>query len=121
VERLAALVGVDDQPLTGWRDEAAVTYATVAGEVPVAPRRLVEAFLEAPPPAGGWTPVFSHNDLGIEHVLVDPDSWTVTGIIDCAMPRSSIRPSTSGCCTATPAPPPPRRPWAPIEPRPTIS
>jgi aminoglycoside phosphotransferase (APT) family kinase protein len=24
----------------------------------------------------------SHNDLGTEHVLVDPDTWTVTGIID---------------------------------------
>jgi aminoglycoside phosphotransferase (APT) family kinase protein len=27
-------------------------------------------------------PVFSHNDLGIEHVLIDPGTWTVTGIID---------------------------------------
>jgi hypothetical protein len=27
----------------------------------------VKAFLDAPPPAGGWAPVFSHNDLGIEH------------------------------------------------------
>jgi aminoglycoside phosphotransferase (APT) family kinase protein len=26
--------------------------------------------------------VFSHNDLGIEHVLVDPGTWTVTGVID---------------------------------------
>lgn len=82
VEQLAALVGVDDQPLAQWRDEAAETYATVAGEVPVAHRRAVEAFLEAPPPAGGWTPVFSHNDLGIEHVLVDPDTGMVTGVID---------------------------------------
>ena len=52
-------------------------------QVPVAQRRrLVEAFLDAESPAGGWTPVFSHNDLGIEHVLVDPDTWTVTRIID---------------------------------------
>jgi aminoglycoside phosphotransferase (APT) family kinase protein len=82
VEQLAALMGVDAQPLAQWRDEAAGTYATVTGEVPAAHRRAVEAFLEAPPPAGGWTPVFSHNDLGIEHVLVDPGAWTVTGIID---------------------------------------
>ena len=81
-EPLAALAGVDDQPLAGWRHEAAETYVAVAGAVPVARRHLVEAFLEAPPPAEGWTPVFSHNDLGIEHVLVDPDTWTVTGIID---------------------------------------
>jgi aminoglycoside phosphotransferase (APT) family kinase protein len=26
--------------------------------------------------------VFSHNDLGIEHVLVDPAGWAVTGVID---------------------------------------
>ena len=38
-------------------------------------------FLAAPPPAGGYTLVFSHNDLGVEHVLVDP-AWTVTGVID---------------------------------------
>jgi aminoglycoside phosphotransferase (APT) family kinase protein len=82
VERLAALVDVDDQPLAEWRDEAARTYATVAGAVPAAHRRPVEAFLEAPPPAEGWTNVFSHNDLGIEHVLVDPGTWTVTGVID---------------------------------------
>ena len=42
----------------------------------------MEAFLGAPPPADGWAPVFSHNDLGIEHVLVDAGSWNVTGVID---------------------------------------
>jgi aminoglycoside phosphotransferase (APT) family kinase protein len=26
--------------------------------------------------------VFSHNDLGIQHVLVDPDTCAITGIID---------------------------------------
>jgi aminoglycoside phosphotransferase (APT) family kinase protein len=80
--QMAALVGVDDQPLAQWRGEAAEIYATVVGEVPLAYRRPVEAFLDAPPPAEGWTPVFSHNDLGIEHVLVDPGSWMVTGVID---------------------------------------
>jgi aminoglycoside phosphotransferase (APT) family kinase protein len=54
----------------------------VAAAVPVVHRRAVAAFLEAPPPAGGWTPVFSHNDLGIEHVLVDPGTVAVTGVID---------------------------------------
>lgn len=81
-EHLAALVDVDDQPLAEWRGEAAETYTAVAGQVPMVHRRPVEAFLEGPPPAEGWTPVFSHNDLGIEHVLVDPGTWTVTGIID---------------------------------------
>lgn len=82
VEHMAALVGADDRPPAQWRREAAQTYATVAGDVPAAHRRPVEAFLDAPPPAGRWAPVFSHNDLGIEHVLIDPGTWTVTGVID---------------------------------------
>jgi aminoglycoside phosphotransferase (APT) family kinase protein len=82
VDRVAHLVQPDDQPLPDWRREAAESYLAIAGQVPVAHRRAVEAFLEAPPPEGGYAPVFSHNDLGIEHVLVDPRTWTVTGVID---------------------------------------
>ena len=83
VEPLARLVDIDDQPLGDWRREAAETYAQVAEEVPVEYRRRVEAFLDAPPPAHEWAPpVFSHNDLGIEHVLVDAGTWNVTGVID---------------------------------------
>ncbi len=80
--RLAGLVEPDDQPLADWRRGAAQTYATVAGQVPVAHRGPVEAFLDATPPDGGYALVFSHNDLGIEHVLVDPVTWAVTGVID---------------------------------------
>ncbi|MFD3524467.1 phosphotransferase [Streptomyces sp. NPDC058653] len=65
-----------------WLDEARETYAAVVPAVPRAYREPVLAFLDAPPPAGGPPPVFSHNDLGIEHVLVDPDTWRVTGVID---------------------------------------
>ncbi|WP_329527796.1 phosphotransferase family protein [Streptomyces sp. NBC_01462] len=82
VDRLGDLVDVDHQPLAEWRHEATRNYVTVAGQVPAAHRRPVEAFLEAAPPHDGRTPTFSHNDLGIEHVLVDPATWTVTGIID---------------------------------------
>ncbi|MET8286210.1 aminoglycoside phosphotransferase family protein [Streptomyces sp. NPDC051639] len=82
VDRLGDLVEVDHQPLAEWRHEATRNYVTVAGQVPAAHRRPVEAFLEAAPPHDGRTPTFSHNDLGIEHVLVDPATWTVTGIID---------------------------------------
>jgi aminoglycoside phosphotransferase (APT) family kinase protein len=82
VDRMAALVGTDDQPLAEWRQEAAETVAAVAGRVPAAHRRAVEAFLAVPPPTAGYAPVFSHNDLGIEHVLVDPLAWRLTGIID---------------------------------------
>jgi aminoglycoside phosphotransferase (APT) family kinase protein len=82
VESMAGLVDIDDQPLDEWRREAAEAYAQVAGKVPVEYRRCVEAFLDAPPPPEGWAPVFSHNDLGIEHVLVDAGTWEVTGVID---------------------------------------
>ncbi|MGD1222124.1 phosphotransferase family protein [Streptomyces krungchingensis] len=82
IDRMADLAQADDQPLIEWRREATETYVTVAGQVAAAHREGVEAFLNAPPPQGGWVPVFSHNDLGIEHVLVDPVTWAVTGIID---------------------------------------
>ncbi|MCW2878975.1 MAG: hypothetical protein JWQ95_3075 [Sphaerisporangium sp.] len=80
--RMAELVNTDDQPKELWLREAAETYATVADRVPMVHRPAVEAFLDAPPPTDGYALVFSHNDLGIEHVLIDPVAWTVTGVID---------------------------------------
>lgn len=81
VARMADLVPADDTSLAEWRDEAAGRYAEVAGEIPAGYRQRVEAFLASTVPAGGWSPAFSHNDLGIEHVLV-ADDGTVTGLID---------------------------------------
>lgn len=80
--RMADLVDPDDPPLADWRHEAAEIYPTLTEHVPMPHRPRVEAFFDAPPPQDGYVPVFSHNDLGIEHVLVDPDTWTVSGIID---------------------------------------
>ncbi len=82
VARMAGLVDVDYHPLSQWRREAAGVYSTVAGRIPPVYRRRIEAFLAAAPPDGAYVPVFSHNDLGIEHVLVDPATGAVTGIID---------------------------------------
>jgi aminoglycoside phosphotransferase (APT) family kinase protein len=82
VDRLAGLVDVDDQPLAGWRQDAVQSYATVAERVPPVHRRSLEAFLAHAPPVGEYERVFSHNDLGIEHVLVDPVRPVITGIID---------------------------------------
>lgn len=82
VERWSGLVGVDDQPPADWLREAAELHEAVAEQVPPAHRRAVAEFLDAPPPERGDELVFSHNDLGIEHVLVDPAGWTVTGVID---------------------------------------
>ncbi|MFC7246656.1 phosphotransferase family protein [Catellatospora aurea] len=82
VDAWRGLADVDDQPPAEWLREAAELHEAVAEHVPVAHRRAVEAFFESPPPGRGHDLVFSHNDLGIEHVLVDPAEWTVTGVID---------------------------------------
>jgi aminoglycoside phosphotransferase (APT) family kinase protein len=79
---VAGLVDCDDEPAAGWLAEAGALYRTVAAVVPQPYRRPVEAFLAAPPPAAGYAPVFCHNDLGVEHVLVDPATGAVTGVID---------------------------------------
>ncbi|GLW31000.1 phosphotransferase family protein [Actinoplanes regularis] len=80
--RLAGLLEVDDDPPAEWLRAAAADYETVADHLPAGCRGRVEAFLGSAPPPDGSTPVFSHNDLGIEHVLVDPDTSAVTGVID---------------------------------------
>ncbi|MEU6810561.1 phosphotransferase [Streptomyces sp. NPDC046831] len=82
LDQMAELVDTDDQPNELWLREAAETYGALAPRVPKAHRPAVEAFLDTPPPADGRTLVFSHNDLGIEHVLIDPVTCAVTGVID---------------------------------------
>jgi aminoglycoside phosphotransferase (APT) family kinase protein len=80
VERMADVVDTDDEPLTQWLAEAAELY--VPEEIPAVHRGPVERFLATAPPSARTSLVFSHNDLGVEHVLVDPRTWTVTGVID---------------------------------------
>lgn len=82
VERMAKLVETDDLPVDEWRREARETYSAVSANISSAYRRRVEAFLETPPPEDPHTLAFSHNDLGIEHVLVEPLSGAITGVID---------------------------------------
>jgi aminoglycoside phosphotransferase (APT) family kinase protein len=43
---------------------------------------MVEDFLGQPPPAEAATATFCHNDLGIEHLLVDPVTGDLAGVID---------------------------------------
>ncbi len=76
------LVDVDDEPLAGWREEAAEHYADVAAALAPGHHRRIEAFLRSPLPEPTQKLVFSHNDLGIEHVLVAPGTEKVAGIID---------------------------------------
>lgn len=76
------LAGTDDEPPVAWLGEARSHYANVASSIPDRHRPAVERFLGTAPPAPAPALVFSHNDLGIEHVLVDPGTLAITGIID---------------------------------------
>jgi len=82
LDRAAMLVEPDELPLGAWLREAAAYHAAHAEQVPEAHRAAVHRFLDTPPPAAGYEPVFSHNDLGTEHVLVDESTWRITGVID---------------------------------------
>jgi aminoglycoside phosphotransferase (APT) family kinase protein len=76
------LVDVDDDPPDGWLTDAREQYALVADAIPAERRPAVEQFLEAPGIEPSELRAFSHNDLGIEHVLVDPATLRITGVID---------------------------------------
>ncbi|GAA4709969.1 hypothetical protein GCM10023215_59640 [Pseudonocardia yuanmonensis] len=78
--RLNGVVEVDDVEPDVWHDEATETYEAVQGAIPADLRGGVERFLAEPPPPAPERRVLTHNDLGIEHVLVD--DVRVTGIID---------------------------------------
>jgi aminoglycoside phosphotransferase (APT) family kinase protein len=82
INLVAEFVETDDDPLTQWLAEAAESYQAARGIVPARMHGRIEEFLAAAPPLGTHGSVFSHNDLGIEHVLVDPDTAAVTGILD---------------------------------------
>ena len=57
-------------------------YAKARKGIPTEYVALIERFLAASPPATAWKgdPVFSHNDLGSEHILAQ--NGVVSGIID---------------------------------------
>ena len=80
--RMASLVERDEQPLPDWLVDAAADYHTIAQRIPHQGRGPIEAFLSHAPPQPAPTLVFSHNDLGIEHVLVDAATGRVSGVID---------------------------------------
>jgi aminoglycoside phosphotransferase (APT) family kinase protein len=81
-DRVLDLVEVDHDSFDAWQQEAASLYHDFAADIPSAFARAIAKFLRSLPPERGSDLVFSHNDLGIEHVLVDPVSLRVTGIID---------------------------------------
>jgi aminoglycoside phosphotransferase (APT) family kinase protein len=76
------LVEHDDDPLVDWLSESTEAYAQIAGSIPGSFRPRIEAFLAEPPPPGPGNLVFCHNDFGAEHILVDPATMHISGIID---------------------------------------
>jgi aminoglycoside phosphotransferase (APT) family kinase protein len=82
LEEMEKLVPRDvEPPMTWWRD-AERDYRETVEWLPAAARHPVEDFLGRRPPAESRALAFCHNDLGIEHVLVDAEANTVTGVID---------------------------------------
>jgi aminoglycoside phosphotransferase (APT) family kinase protein len=72
----------DSEPLDGWRAEARETFARVRPQIPARYAGSIAAFLATPPPPAPVALVLAHNDLGIEHILVDHTTRQITGIID---------------------------------------
>ena len=75
------LITPDVAPLAEWLEEAAEGFDGVRRHVPAGFHPMIARFLSEEPPAEPESLVFSHNDLGIEHVMVDA-SGTATGVID---------------------------------------
>ncbi|NJP94472.1 phosphotransferase [Nonomuraea sp. FMUSA5-5] len=76
------LAPLDVYPAPTLLQDAALDYQDVAPHVPEPHRSLVERFLSEAPPDEPPSLRFCHNDLGAEHILVDPQTGTITGIID---------------------------------------
>lgn len=78
------LVAVETYTPADWQAETAETAAGLAPALDESQQRDVRRFLSEPAPAPVASPVFSHNDLGIEHVLLSSGAGPaeVTGVID---------------------------------------
>ncbi|WP_214108998.1 phosphotransferase family protein [Acrocarpospora catenulata] len=81
-ERVAALVPRDAYSLEELREEAERDYRDIVPHIPVPSRRHVEDFLARTAPREPDTLTFCHNDLGSEHILVNAETSTITGVID---------------------------------------
>jgi aminoglycoside phosphotransferase (APT) family kinase protein len=75
---------VEDAGWAPWFEELPSRLDAVRAAIPASAVAAVRRFAAAP-----WPPeprpgdlVLCHNDLGGEHVLVDPATWSITGIID---------------------------------------
>lgn len=78
----ADVVPVDTTAPSEWKEEAAEHYGVVAEALDADQRADLRTFLARPAPEPTREHRFTHNDLGIEHVLVDVHTECVTGVID---------------------------------------
>lgn len=77
-------VADDDGGFSAWFADLPEPVTAVVPLLSPAEQAAVGRFLAAPPPADPFPEDrrLAHNDLGAEHVLVDPDTLAITGIID---------------------------------------
>ncbi len=80
--RVADLVDTDDTTPARWLAETIADWEQVQAQVPAGDHPAITRFLATAAPRPAEHLVFSHQDLGVEHVLVDPATQTITGIID---------------------------------------
>jgi aminoglycoside phosphotransferase (APT) family kinase protein len=72
----------DHHRIEQWLVEATATAARIDPYLPADQRTHIRRFLTTPPPANVASNTLCHNDLGAEHLLIDPTSGALTGIID---------------------------------------
>jgi aminoglycoside phosphotransferase (APT) family kinase protein len=79
-----AAVPVDDDTFASWFAELPAFRGEVSHVLSAGERAAVDRFLAAdvPTDATDAERVLAHNDLGAEHVVVDPATLAITGIID---------------------------------------
>ncbi|MGI5269860.1 phosphotransferase family protein [Nonomuraea sp. CA-218870] len=81
-ERARELTPLDVYPAPTLLHDAQLEYRDVERHVPQEQRPLVERFLAAEPPPEPRELRLCHNDLGAEHLLADPETSALTGVID---------------------------------------
>jgi aminoglycoside phosphotransferase (APT) family kinase protein len=90
---LSALNSADAEPIQSylqvdvdgpevWLSESKECFTQVRNLIPQLYYAPIAAFLAAPPPNSRFKSVFAHNDLGIEHILVNPGTQQITGVLD---------------------------------------
>jgi aminoglycoside phosphotransferase (APT) family kinase protein len=77
-------IPVDDAKAAEWLAELPAALDLIGGRLTVDERDAVERFISGPPPPSPAPAelALAHNDLGAEHVLVDPATLAMNGIID---------------------------------------